>query len=300
MPSTTVAENHAPSVAGQAGDAAQQARSQYQALHAAPSTLRIPLAARALGDALYPQVAVGDRYAAGILAALGDDGQQWLQDRTSIYGILARTGCFRDQARAFVRRHPGAHVVSLGCGLSDYSQWVDDGKARFTHADLPEVLAIRQAVLPPQGERQRLCALDLGDAQWWERLELPERASGESVFLLSEGVFMYLRPEQVRQVLQTFAERAPAGSELVLDAMCWLSAGRERLHRSVRQTDARFLWGPRRASELAQWHPRLRLCAAHEVMRGYSLPHAVFSAVFGRLTGVPLYAVYVLQVQDTA
>lgn len=43
-------------------------------LPAVPSTLRIPLAARALGDALFPAVAVGDAQAARLLAALGDDG----------------------------------------------------------------------------------------------------------------------------------------------------------------------------------------------------------------------------------
>ena len=39
------------------------------ALEAIPSTLRIPLAGRALGDRMFPQMAVHDRYAAATLAA---------------------------------------------------------------------------------------------------------------------------------------------------------------------------------------------------------------------------------------
>lgn len=102
----------------------------------------------------------------------------------------------------------------------------------------------------------------------------------------------------MRQVLRTFGERAPAGSQLVFDAMCWLSTGREGLHRSVRRTQARFLWGPRRASEFSQWHVRLRVSGVHEVMQGFSLPYALLGRVFRRLAAVPLYAVYVLQAQD--
>ena len=87
----------------------------HAALSAVPSTLRIPLAARALGDAMFPAVAVGDAHAARMLAAMGDDGQQWLSDRPSVYGVLARTQRFRALARQFLAEHPGGHVVNLGC-----------------------------------------------------------------------------------------------------------------------------------------------------------------------------------------
>jgi hypothetical protein len=50
-------------------------------LSAVPSTLRIPLAARASGDAMFPQVAVRDAYAAGILERIRDDGHALPEDR---------------------------------------------------------------------------------------------------------------------------------------------------------------------------------------------------------------------------
>lgn len=96
--------------------------SEAPVLSAVPSTLRIPLAARALGGMLFPEMAVDDRYAADALARMGDDGQQWLRDHQSVYGTLGRTHRFRDQAREFVARHPEAYVFNLGCGLSDYLQ----------------------------------------------------------------------------------------------------------------------------------------------------------------------------------
>lgn len=267
-------------------------------LSAVPSTLRIPLAARALGHTLFPQHGVDDRFAAQALNALGDEGQQWLRDRHSIYGTLARTRCFRSQAKAFLARHPGAHVVNLGCGLAHYVQWLDDGHMRMTDADLPEVLALRRQLLPWELERYALREVDLNDTRWWDSLELPATREEQALFLFSEGVFMYLQPQTVSSVLQTFGERAPAGSVLAFDAMCWLAAGRARQHPSVRHTDAQFHWGPRRIADIASAHPRLQLLAAHQVMESYGLPYSVMVPAFRFLTGVPFYAVYCLGIRD--
>lgn len=131
------------------------------ALSAVPSTLRIPLAARALGDAMFPRVAVGDAYAAAALRALGDDGSLWLRDRQSVYGVLARTRRFREIAQRFLIDHPAGHIVNLGCGLSHYFQWLDNGRARMTDADLAEVLTLRRRLMPAAGERHEVRG-DLG------------------------------------------------------------------------------------------------------------------------------------------
>lgn len=263
-------------------------------LSAVPSTLRIPLAARALGGTLFPQMAVDDRYAADALARMGDDGQQWLRDRQSVYGTLGRTRRFRDQAQEFVAHHPDAHVCNLGCGLSDYLQWIDNGRMRMTDADLPEVMAIRREIQPARHERHSLAELDLTAPDWWERLGLPTSRDDPTVCLMSEGVFMYLEPSTVNAVLATFGERAPAGSVFTFDVMCWLAVGRAKHHTSVKHTDAEFHWGPRRLGDLTAPHPRLALQAVHQVMGSYSLFYKLLQPAFKAATGVPFYAVYTL------
>jgi O-methyltransferase involved in polyketide biosynthesis len=269
-------------------------------LSAVPSTLRIPLAARASGDAMFPQVAVGDAYAAAILERIRDDGQALPEDRATIYGILSRTRRFRGLAQEFLKQHPGARVVNMGCGLSHYFQWLDDGKSRMTDADLPEVLALRRELIPETHERHDVRTLDLTAPDWWEQLGLPRKRNAQPVFLFTEGVFMYLQPAQVQAVLATFGERAPAGSVLAFDAMCWLAVGRAKQHPSVRATGAEFHWGIRRTGELAQAHPRLRLDTTFRVLEGIGLPYTLFAPMVMLLLGVPLYAVYALQAVDEA
>ncbi|KAA0889194.1 hypothetical protein [Pusillimonas sp. ANT_WB101] len=48
-------------------------------------------------------------------------------------------------------------------------------------------------------------------------------------------------------VLATFGQRAPAGSVLNFDAMCWLAVGRAKPHPSVMHIDAQFHWGAAQA-----------------------------------------------------
>ncbi|MDN7430767.1 class I SAM-dependent methyltransferase [Burkholderia sp. AU45388] len=266
--------------------------------HAISDTLRIPLAARALGDSLFPEVAVHDASARDALARLGDDGSLWLKQRSTVYGVLARICVFRDLALDYLKDHPAGHVVNLGCGLSHYFQWLDNGQARMTDADLPDVIALRRAFLGLPGERHALLDLDLCQPGWWDRLGLPKARDAAPVFLMSEGVLMYLPATAVSAILAEFGERASAGSVFAFDSMCWLVAGRGKQHPSIRHTHTEISWGLRRPADLLEPHPRLRLAAAHRVMEGYGLPHSILGPMFRGVLRVPLYAVYELRTRD--
>ncbi len=284
-----------PSVTSRAQASQADPRLHYDALAAVPSTLRIPLAARAFGDAMFPGVAAGDAHAARMMAELDDDGQTWLEDPACVYGVLARTRCFRDVAQGYLQMQPAGLVVNLGCGLSHYFQWLDNGRARMIDADLPEVLAMRDLLLPPATTRHTQQMLDLRGGDWWPSLALPDR-DGTPICLLSEGVLMYLTPVQVHALIHTLGERAPAGSVFAFDALCWLTVGQAQAHPLVRHTAAEFTWGPRGLAELREAHPRVRLAAVHEVMDGFSTGHSFAGSAFRFFTGVPFYAVYVLKV----
>jgi O-methyltransferase involved in polyketide biosynthesis len=269
-------------------------------LGAVPSTLLITLAARARGDAMFPQVAVGDTRAQALLARATADPSPYLAHRPSIYGVLARTRLFRDLTAEFLQRHPGATGVNLGCGLSDYFQWLDRGDNHWIDADLPEVIALRRQLLPTTSERQHCSTVDLSRPGWWAALGLPAHDASAPVSLICEGVLMYLEREQVQAFLREFGQHASPGSQLLFDAMCWLAAGRGQHNPSVRHTGANFHWGLRRINELSDAHPRLDLLGTHRVMEGYGAFYATLSPLFRRLFGVPFYALYQMGVHGAA
>ncbi len=265
-------------------------RLQEQALGGISSTLLIPLAARAFGDAMFPAMAVHDAYAAAALRGLGAEVSHFLDDRASVYGVLSRTRIFCDLARDFFDRFPRALGANLGCGLACYFQWLDRRSNRWLDADLPQVMALRKHLLPAGGKRHGQAAVDVSRPGWWNELDLPRR-DGVPVLLICEGVLMYLQADQVQCLLREFGEHAPAGSELLCDTLCWLAVGLAGIHPSVRHTHAQFLWGPQRLADLTAPHPRLVLRSEHAVMDDFGFPLSLIFPSFRALFGVPLYSV---------
>lgn len=262
------------------------------------STLLIPLAARAHGDRMYPDMAVHDACAGAALAALQADVRCFLEDRLSVYGVLARTRIIRELAQEFFKRHPQGWGVNLGCGLSCYFQWLDRGHNHWLDADLPHVMQWRDKVLPWFGPRHHQAPVDLRRPNWWQALGLPQGPHAAPVLLVLEGVLMYQQPAQVAQLLREFADHAPPGSELVCDTLSWMAVGAAARHPSVCHTQAQFHWGPHRMSEFTAAHPRLRLRSEHAVLDGFSLASAWLCPTFRALWGVPVYGVVRLGLKD--
>ncbi len=58
--------------------------------------------------------------------------------------IILRNREFDRYARDFLRRHPQAVVVHIGCGLDSRFERVDNGEVEWYDLDLPEVIELRR------------------------------------------------------------------------------------------------------------------------------------------------------------
>ncbi|MHA6757835.1 class I SAM-dependent methyltransferase [Streptacidiphilus sp. PAMC 29251] len=145
--------------------------------------------------------------------------------------IALRAACFDAVVREFLAVHPAGTVVSLGEGLETAFWRVDNGSVRWLTVDLPEPLALRRALLP-QGPRQRTLAADARDPAWTAEVD---RRHG--VLVLAQGLLMYLRPPEVRDLIAGCAEAFPGGA-LVFDAMPRLRTGPPRRARPRRVNGA--------------------------------------------------------------
>lgn len=280
----------------------EQEFAQYpaEALEPVQSTLIIPLVARALGDRLFPNMAISDCHARAALTGLKVDPQDYLNDRLSVYGVLARTHILRELAQDFFNHHPRGWAVNLGCGLSSYFQWLDRGRNQWLDADLPPVIALRERLLPDQGQHHRHASVDLRQLRWWQELGLPEGPKAPPVLVMLEGVLMYLQPDQVLSVMHEFSHHAPVGSELIFDSLSWMAVGQASLHPSVSRTQAQFLWGARKISDFTTGLPRLRRLGEYSILDGYDAGWACLCPFFRALWGTPLYAVIHIGLQDAA
>lgn len=170
-------------------------------------------------------------------------------------GSLAARAAEIDRAlRRWLIQHPHGFVVSLGEGLETQVRRVDNGRVRWLSVDLPDAIRLRERFLAPT-DRFRHIAVSALDPAW---IDAVDPSSG--VFIVAQGLLMYLKPEVVRQVLCGIADRFP-GAEIVFDVVPhWFS----RLTLlGLQQTPHYRLppmpWGINRDElepTLRSWHPR--------------------------------------------
>ena len=179
-------------------------------------TLIIPLHARKKCSELYPSL-YQDEAARQLVSALDYDFSALEQKSSSLlqrFGALEvamRQNDLAYEVRHYLKTHPTAAVVNLGCGLDCTGRACDNGKCRIYNLDFPDVIAIRNELLPAR-EREANIPCDLNNPSWFERID----ASGGAVFFAS-GVFYYFLKDQVMTLAQAMADTFP-GSVLVFDA----------------------------------------------------------------------------------
>ena len=169
-------------------------------------TLVIPLYARALCTRRFPQL-FSDPLSVELLERLDYDFSALEQTSGGLmqtFGAMEaamRQSDLAWEVRDYLRDHPRAAVVNLGCGLDQTGRSCDNGQCRLYNIDLPDVMAVREALLPA-GEREKNLAADLNDLSWFDAIDTPP-ADGAVFF--AAGVFYYFRTEQVQALCAAMA-----------------------------------------------------------------------------------------------
>lgn len=120
-------------------------------LHGVLRTLLIPLAARAKAATVFPALDPQDQFAQAALLASGTEVDTTPVDAAIMVNVLWRTRLIKQLGQAFFDRHPDSPGMDLGAGLAHHFQWLDNGCNSWLDVDLPEVIALREALLPCTG-----------------------------------------------------------------------------------------------------------------------------------------------------
>ena len=179
-------------------------------------TLIIPLYARKVCSELYPNL-YRDETAVRLIDEIDYDFSEAekksrsLMQRFGSLEVAMRQNDLAWEVREYLKCHPNAAVVNLGCGLDSTGRACDNGKCKLYNLDFPDVIAVRNELLPAR-EREENIPCDLNDTAWFSKID----ASGGAVFFAS-GVFYYFLTEQVKALVQKMADAFPSGV-LVFDA----------------------------------------------------------------------------------
>ena len=168
------------------------------------------------------------------------------------------------EIRAYLEKHRSAAVVNLGCGLDDTFRKCDNGACRGYNIDMPDVIGIRDALLPV-GERERNIGCDLNDERWMEEID----AAGGAVFYAT-GVFYYFKTEDVKRLFSAMAEHFP-GAVLAFDSCNERGAKlmRKTWLKEAGITDVSAFFSLEDEEALKAWSDRFATVTAKSYMRGY-------------------------------
>ena len=230
-------------------------------------TLIIPLFARKVCSELYPNL-YRDETAIRLIEKIDYDfseaekNSRSLMQRFGSLEVAMRQNDLAFEVRDYLKDHPNAAVVNLGCGLDSTGRACDNGRCKIYNLDFPDVIAVRNELLPA-GECEENIPCDLNNTEWFVKID----ASGGAIFFAS-GVFYYFLTEQVKALVQRMADAFP-GVVLVFDAAnrtavkmiakTWLKSAK------IKDVGAYFAVSDA-PKEIGAWDNRLRVTS-----RGYML-----------------------------
>ena len=145
-------------------------------------TLVIPLYGRKMCSELYPNL-FRDETAVRLINEIDYDFSTLARKSQSMmqqFGFLEcamRQSDLACEVRDYLRSHPNAAVVNLGCGLDATGHACDNGTCKIYNLDFPDVIAVRDALLPAL-EREKNIPCNLNNTSWFREID----ASGGAVF----------------------------------------------------------------------------------------------------------------------
>jgi O-methyltransferase involved in polyketide biosynthesis len=179
--------------------------------------------------------------------------------------MAVRALAFDKQARRYLVDHPQATVVALAEGLQTSFYRLDAAgvghEFRWLTVDLPPMIELRQKLLPPS-ERVEMCAQSALDFSWMDRIP-----TEHGVFITTEGLLMYLQPEESLGLIAACAERFPGG-QMMFDLppawfARWISRGALRPSLRYRVPPMPFSLAPSQLANLVNDIPGIR--AVHDI-----------------------------------
>ena len=183
----------------------------------AQETLIIPLYARKKCGDKFPEL-YKDPAAAKICDRLDYDFSELDKKYdTALYEFGALEGAMRQldmmyEINDYLRNHPNASIVCLGCGLDLDTRRCGNQQNKIFNVDFPDVIAMREK-LAGIDQRETNIVSDLTDLSWMDQVD----ARNGAVFYAA-GVFHYLKKENVKAIVLKMTELFP-GCRLVFDTV---------------------------------------------------------------------------------
>ncbi|PRC43303.1 class I SAM-dependent methyltransferase, partial [Mycobacterium sp. ITM-2017-0098] len=222
-------------------------------------------------DARSARAILADPLADGTVRGIDYDFAGLGATPTVVALVALRAKMLDERIAAFVAEHRGAVVVDIGAGFSSAVFRVDPPETvDWYSVDLPAVMALREALLPPR-PGARSVATTVLEPSWVDAIPA-DRPS----FVFADGLFAFLHEEEVIAVLRSITSHFESGVVAFNDYGRVSKANRfiGRLTTSRQANSPHRQWnfsGFKDARQPESWDGRLRL---HEEASAMHRPEA--------------------------
>ena len=125
----------------------------------------------------------------------GKSASKWLA-----YYMGIRSAVFDGWTLEKIRENPEASVLHIGCGLDDRVGRVAAEKTMWYDVDFPDVIAQRKRHFT-ETETYKMLSADAREPEWLDTV------TGDSAVVVMEGISMYLKPEELVDLLAALQKR---------------------------------------------------------------------------------------------
>lgn len=182
----------------------------------------------------------------------------------SQHGWVARSLHTDNMVREFIRKHPKATIVNIGCGMDTTFSRIDNGKITFYELDLPDVIELRKHFFE-DSERHRSIASSFLDTKWFEQISVKD-----GLLFLAGGVLYYFDEEQIKDFFISLADHFDT-CELFFDALSPLGikiGNKQVLKKGGMDSVSTVGWGLKPVQSLEKWDKRIKVIHAIPMSRG--------------------------------
>jgi methyltransferase (TIGR00027 family) len=181
-------------------------------------------------------------------------------------------------AADFVRRHPDAVVLHLGCGLDTRAFRINPPPTvRWFDLDQPAVVELRRK-LYGETDAYRMIGSSVTDPGWLQQIP-----AGKPTLVVAEGLVMYLTEPEVRELFQRLTDRFGNG-ELLFDTLSYYGPRRSKMF-----INGIIKWGIRDARDIETWNLGLRFVERVSALAGYeSIPFTPQRLLYRLIYATPM------------
>lgn len=209
-------------------------------------TLLIPLFGKAKEMKKDSPILV-DRKAVEILDQIEYDFSELkIPDKTNILMSL-RAKLIDNTVRDFLSTSHDSTVLHLGCGLDSRYHRIENSYVDWYDIDFKEVIDIRKLFYEETAKYHLIPSSVLEDSLYDK---IP--AGKQQNIVIAEGLFMYLREDDIKKLLERLKEKL-GSYVLIFDAFSVYSAKKVGQHPSLKKTGAVIQWGLDKPEDLTKW-----------------------------------------------